>query len=85
MSCDHPDFEARVDVARITDSAVWYADLTVRCAACGQEMQFIGFPMGLSPGEPMINVSGTELRIPFRPYAEAEARRRFLSDSRLHD
>lgn len=76
-TCEHPDFAATVSCARILDSPVWYADLTLRCAACGREMQFIGFPMGLSPGEPMVNVSGTELRIPFRPYTEEEAFRRF--------
>lgn len=83
MSCNHLDFAANVSVSRITDSSVWYADLTVKCVQCGQSMQFIGFPMGLSPGEPMISVSGTELRIPFRPYTEEEAKRRFLSEEEI--
>lgn len=67
-----------VNVARITDSSVWYADLTLECADCGQEMRFIGFPMGLSPGEPMVSVDQKELRIPFKPYEKEEVRRRFL-------
>lgn len=83
MSCDHENFRAYVTVARISDAAVWYADLTVTCVDCNQEMQFIGFPQGCSPGEPMVNVSGTELRIPFRPYSEEEARRRFLEEDPL--
>lgn len=66
MTCNHPDFCADVQVSRFEDSDVWYAELKLRCEICHQEMQFIGFPMGLSPGEPMINITGTELRIPFR-------------------
>lgn len=83
IGCEHLNFTANVSVSRITDSPVWYADLTVKCVQCRQEMQFIGFPMGLSPGEPMTNVSGTELRIPFRPYTEEEAKRRFLSEDNV--
>lgn len=81
MSCEHEHFAANVDCARITDSSVWYADLRLQCTDCGQAMRFIGFPMGLSPGEPMTNVEGTELRIPFAPYDKGEARRRFLDMS----
>lgn len=80
MSCDHEKFHANVDVQRITDSSVWYADVRVRCAQCDQEMQFIGFPMGLSPAEPMVSVDGKEARLPFRPYDEEETRRRFLEE-----
>jgi hypothetical protein len=80
MSCDHPDFAAKVDVQRILDSAVWYADVSVKCSACGQQMAFHGFPMGLSPAEPMVDVTGTEARLPFRPYNEEEARRRWLDE-----
>lgn len=79
VGCDHLDFTANVSISKIADSPVWYADLTVKCSQCGQDMQFVGFPMGLSPGEPTTNVSSTELRIPFRPYTEEEAKRRFLS------
>lgn len=79
--CDHQRFAAQVAVQRIVDSAVWYADVSVRCSACGQAMQFIGFPVGLSPAEPMVDVTGTEARLPFRPYDAAEARRQFLDES----
>lgn len=80
VSCSHENFFANVAVARISDSQVWYADLTLICDQCGEKMEFIGFPMGLSPGEPMVDVTGTELRIPFRPYSEEEAKRRIRSD-----
>lgn len=77
-TCNHEDFIARVSVQRLLDSAVWYADFTLKCSACGEPMEFIGFPMGLSPGEPMVNLDRTELRIPFRAYRGDEARRREL-------
>lgn len=79
MSCDHEHFRANVDVQRISDSAVWYADVTVTCDQCGQRMEFLGFPVGLSPAEPMTSLDRTEARLPFRPYDEAEAKRRWLN------
>lgn len=77
-SCDHAEFRAQVDVQRLLDSAVWYADVSIHCAGCGQKMEWIGFPMGLSPAEPMVDVTGTEARLPFRPYDEEQARARWL-------
>lgn len=79
-NCSHPNFNASVDVSRIEDAATWYADLRLTCATCGQEMRFVGFPRGLSPGEPMVNLAETELRIPFRPYSKGEVKRRLLGD-----
>ncbi len=76
--CPHEEFSANVAVARIIDASVWYADLTLCCAACGQKMEFIGFPMGLSPGEPMTDVTGTELRIPFKGYSEGARKEKLL-------
>ena len=78
MTCDHPDFIANVAVNRITDGAVWYADLMIKCADCGQQMRFLGMPMGLSPTGPMCDPTETEARLPFAPYSEEEANRRFL-------
>lgn len=80
-ACEHADFRAGVNVQRITDSTVWYADVSVTCAECGQRMEFLGFPRGLSPAEPMVDVTGTEARLPFRPYDEEQARARFLDES----
>jgi hypothetical protein len=79
-TCPHETFEANVAVARISDASVWYADLTLRCVECGQKMEFIGFPMGLSPGEPMVDVTGTELRIPFKGHSEEVRRKRLLGE-----
>ena len=39
-----------------------------------------GFPAGLSPAHPMVSIDGTEAHLPFRPYDEEEARRRFLDE-----
>lgn len=81
MSCDHETFAAQVDVQRITDSSVWWAELRVTCSECGQRMQFMGFPCGLSPAEPMVSVDGTEARLPFRPFDETETRGRLLDEA----
>lgn len=83
MECDHKEFTARVDVSRIEDSPVWYADLKLNCSVCGKEMQFIGFPFGMSPGEPTINLTGTEARLPFSPFSEEETKKRFTDAVQL--
>jgi hypothetical protein len=76
--CDHPTFAARVEVDRLTDAPVWYANLTLTCEVCGEAMPFVGLPMGLSPGEPMVDVAGTQARIPFRAFTAAAAEARGL-------
>jgi hypothetical protein len=70
--CEHPDFAAFVEVARITgqeDGPVIGYSGTVRvdCAVCGEPMQWLGAPVGLSPRQPMTSVDGLELRAPLRP------------------
>lgn len=72
MSCEHPDFAAFVDVARITEveggpAVSFSATVRVDCAACGESMQWVGTPVGLSPRQPMTSVDGLELRAPLRP------------------
>jgi hypothetical protein len=70
--CDHPDFVARVDVNRLSDTEdgpiVGYsADVTIRCTACDEPFVFIGVPFGVSPTHPTVAIGGKELRCPVRP------------------
>jgi hypothetical protein len=78
-TCEHLDFNATVSVQRIEDASVWYAEVRIACSVCGQAMRWLGFPMGMSPAEPMTDVTGREARLPFAPYSEEEARRRLLN------
>jgi hypothetical protein len=71
--CPHEDFDAFVDVARITagdnDPTVigYTAEIRVNCRACGEPFRWTGVPAGLSPRQPTCSVDGTELRAPLRP------------------
>lgn len=72
MTCEHPNFNANVEVSRITETdggpvTNIYADVRVWCRACGEPLCFIGVPPGLSPREPRIEIGAEELRCPMRP------------------
>lgn len=72
MSCEHLDFEANVEVSRITDGEDGeltniYADVRVWCKECGEALCFIGVPPGLSPRQPRVEIGAKELRCPMRP------------------
>lgn len=73
VACEHPDFEAEVDVNRLAGgdsdpSIVAYsADIRVRCAACHERFRWIGVKGGMSPAEPRCGVDEFELRAPIRP------------------
>lgn len=76
MSCPHLNFHAQVDVSRCqrneTDETIvaFYADVRVFCNECGKPFEFIGIPMGLSPGQPRCSVDGQEARMPIKPVGE---------------
>lgn len=74
--CEHMDFHAAVEVARVTDGedgpiAYFMANVRIRCAQCEQEMTFLGLPRGLNPSEPMAGAGGLEARLPIRPFVAA--------------
>lgn len=75
-SCKHENFHAQANIARCTRSeddptiVAYYCDLTVRCTQCEKPFEFIGLPMGLSPGQPCCSVDGQEARIPIKPVGE---------------
>lgn len=71
--CVHLVFEADVVVNRLTagdptgPASAFHAEVRVRCADCSEPFQWIGLPIGLSPREATVDVSGRELRAPLRP------------------
>lgn len=74
-ACKHMNFEANVNVVRITDRdggpvKRYVADLTVRCSDCSQDFEFIGMVPGLLFSEPSCGWTPDgrpEARIPIRP------------------
>lgn len=73
LPCPHEDFEAAVEVSRLTRSdddptVIGYsADITVRCAQCGEKFRWTGLQAGLSPAHPMCSIDETVLLAPLRP------------------
>lgn len=70
--CDHEEFEAVVDVNRLTDVeggpvTAYSADVRIECTQCGEHFVFIGAPMGLSPREPRTSVLGQIIHLPIKP------------------
>lgn len=65
--CNHENFEAVVEVNRLTDIPAFIADLRIKCSQCGEKFRFTGVKAGYSPAQPMCSADETELRIPIRP------------------
>lgn len=71
--CEHNDFHATVEVARITKTdggpvEGFKAEIRVRCANCDEAFRWIGdYPVGDVPDRATVSVDGYELRAPIRP------------------
>lgn len=63
--CPHLEFSATVNVARIEDTGLKYAEVSIRCVHCGKPARFRGLPWGLSPDHPTAAVGDEEAVIPF--------------------
>lgn len=63
--CPHFNFQAQVNVARMEDTGLKYAEVTIRCVDCGKPAQFRGLPWGLSPNHPTAGVGNEEVNLPF--------------------
>jgi hypothetical protein len=75
MACQHEDFEAHVDVGRITpadgaDVKCFVAEITVKCKECGQSFGWRGVPPGANYDSPTRSVDALELRAPMLSPAE---------------
>lgn len=74
MSCDHPAFNARVDVLRMQESESapvtgYLAEMRLTCAACSEAFAFPGLPIGMRADGPSVSLSGLVLRVPVQPEA----------------
>jgi hypothetical protein len=65
--CEHKQFFAQVNVARLEDTGGFYADITIKCEECNTPFHFVGVPGGLSPRGPRVDPFGLELRAPILP------------------
>ena len=74
MSCIHENFQAHVLVHRIVPEGspksevdAFSAEVTVHCAECGQQFEFIGLPMGVDLKGCTMSPDGLEARLAMRP------------------
>lgn len=68
--CIHENFAANVAVGRILDAGKFCADITVKCADCGEPFRFVGVDAGFDLSRPMVSIDGLELRAPIEPEIE---------------
>lgn len=71
-ACPHEDFEAHVDVNRLTAEeggpvTGYNADVQISCIDCDEPFRFIGVPAGLLADRPTCGVDERELHAPIRP------------------
>jgi hypothetical protein len=71
-NCKHEQFEATVNVNRITDEAgtevqAFMADIRIRCVQCNEPFVFVAPVVGLIWDGPATSFNGQELRAPIRP------------------
>lgn len=69
-SCPHLKFEANVNVGRFEDTGRFMADITVRCASCGEKFRFLGPTAGINWERPSVSIDGLEMRAPIEPEGE---------------
>lgn len=69
--CAHENFRCYADVNRIQKSELepetivcFTLDLKIFCTECGQPLEFVGLPLGMSYYRPTTSIDGLEARIP---------------------
>ncbi len=67
QQCVHLEFEATVNVYRITDKEAFTAEIRISCRDCGAPFEFVGVAGGSSPSEPRVSFDRHELRAPIVP------------------
>ena len=67
VTCLHEQFAANVAVNRLEDVGLFSADITIRCAQCGEDFGFVGLEAGYSPTEPRVSIDGLTLIAPIEP------------------
>ena len=71
--CQHLEFKAQVEVARVTDGESgpvghFIADVRVTCTECGQHFSFVGLPAGHTFAGPSTDITGCRLSAPMQPW-----------------
>lgn len=72
MGCDHKNFKARVNVARIARGeggpvVAYSADVVIVCGDCQTPFEFVGLPHGCSAYRPTVSMDCQEARMPIVP------------------
>lgn len=70
--CDHPAFDATVDVNRLVESSRFIAELQIRCAVCGTLFRVLGAPVGIRFDRPHTGLDPTLLNVPIVPLRAGE-------------
>lgn len=77
MTCKHENFRVGTNVHRLlkneddTHASAFLAEIKILCVDCGEPFEFIGVPMGYSPGQTCVSVDCLELRAAIKPKGEA--------------
>lgn len=75
MKCQHPSFNVKAEVYRLTDvddgpPTGFSAEIKANCMECNMPFQWLGLQRGLSTLEPMVSPDGLQLRAPITPLEE---------------
>lgn len=82
--CDHPSFEANVNVNRILKpQLVFVAEVTVKCAACGCVFEFKDLPKRISTRRVGVNLDSTCVSLPIAPLTSEERDRRICAGGHI--
>lgn len=65
--CEHQNFDATVNVARIEDKGRFMAEVQIKCRDCGVPMQFMGLEPGLNFDGATVSLDGLEMNIGIHP------------------
>ena len=65
--CQHMNFEASVNVARIEDKGRFLAEIRIRCKDCGTQFQFMGLKPGFDYNGATVSLDGLEANIGIHP------------------
>jgi hypothetical protein len=69
-NCEHQNFNAFANVGRMLKEdgdkmpAYYLVELKIECRDCGQQLEFVGLPHGVSAYQPMVSLNGDEARLP---------------------
>jgi len=70
MTCQHMNFHASVQVARIENKGRFMAEIRIKCLDCGIPMQFMGLKPGLDFDGATVSLDGLEANIGIHPQGQ---------------